>query len=85
MPPDTQQQSCPMSLAEDFESRFLNALGEGLRIDPEHLSGGWRTVCQAGIESARQSRVLATQQFEILRRDGKMKDALLRADRATAL
>jgi hypothetical protein len=39
----------------------------------------------AGAECKGRQRILAAQQFEILRRDGKMKDALLRTDRATAL
>ena len=64
---------------------------DSVRLGTRHVEcvhSAMRAECvlgHAGAECIGRQRVLATQQFEILRRDGKMKDALLRADRATAL
>src|SRR5207302_2910495 len=42
-------------------------------------------LCHAGAEGVGGQRVLAAQQFEMLRLDRQMEDALLRANRAVAL
>jgi len=64
-----------------------DSVGLGTR-HVERVHSAMRAECMlghAGAEGIGRQRVLAAQQFEILQHDGKMEDALLRADGAIAL
>src|SRR5215471_20207380 len=80
-----------------FEARSVDIV-EAARVDcdsvrlrprdVERMHSAMRAECvlgHAGAKRIGRQRVLAAQQFEILRRHGEVKDALFRADRAIAL